>query len=332
MNHSHPPHIDLYTKPCTISQAYELYTQGRLIFPEAPLFSMKTRRQKQAGMMRAVFMGLELPAVYVSERQDGSLLVLDTGDWLKALLLFLDGQFDSGDIEGYPGLEGCTIGELGAREPGLAAVLGDHRLELRVIDYSTPRYLHMEAGLLMEKWNFSREQGIRNGLYGRQAAERLSGASARMYRRKPEFLSGKDLNRQYTILRILMTALVLRGDIQLEQEEDLGLQQLLDHTMVWLDRAREEQYERAEGFLVSATERLVEWQDSEQLLLKDKGKEPQVRLLSVLYNLAWLEKGYRKRLLDPVMENVAFLEAFRESPVSYRAIKDDYDRFVKEIV
>ncbi len=37
-------------------------------------------------------MGMVLPVIYVSERQDGSLLVLDAGDRLQYLMEFLEGR------------------------------------------------------------------------------------------------------------------------------------------------------------------------------------------------------------------------------------------------
>ena len=45
-------------------------------------------------------MGMVLPVIYVSERQDGSLLVLDAGDRLQYLMEFLKGRcpFDEGII------------------------------------------------------------------------------------------------------------------------------------------------------------------------------------------------------------------------------------------
>ena len=60
--------------------------------PSVPAKTRAKRIERVSGTLEAVLMGMVLPVIYVSERQDGSLLVLDASDRLQYLMEFLEGR------------------------------------------------------------------------------------------------------------------------------------------------------------------------------------------------------------------------------------------------
>lgn len=75
--------------------------------------------------------------------------------------------------------------------------------------------MHMQMGNYIEKWNFTREQGIRNELYGKELQDSLFFLEQSLGQ-SAYFFSKQKLNRQYMILRILMYRFVFDGDIQMK--------------------------------------------------------------------------------------------------------------------
>ena len=85
-------HIDSYEKKISIYQLHQMCQDGRLVFPSVPAKTRAKRIERVSGTLEAVLMGMVLPVIYVSERQDGSLLVLDASDRLQYLMEFLEGR------------------------------------------------------------------------------------------------------------------------------------------------------------------------------------------------------------------------------------------------
>ncbi len=160
-------------------------------------------------------MGMVLPVIYVSERQDGSLLVLDASDRLQYLMEFLEGRCPLDGLEFYPELNGCKMEELEWQFPRITSLIHDYQLFFQIIEYTTPKYMHMQMGNYIEKWNFTREQGIRNELYGKELQDSLFFLEQSLGQ-SAYFFSKQKLNRQYMILRILMYRFVFDGDIRMK--------------------------------------------------------------------------------------------------------------------
>ena len=65
--------------------------------------------ERASGIVEIILLGFALPVIYVSERQDGSLLVLETDDRLRCLIEFLEGHYPLKGLEFYPELNGYGI-------------------------------------------------------------------------------------------------------------------------------------------------------------------------------------------------------------------------------
>ena len=239
-----------------------------------------TKIERISEIVEIILLGLALPTVYVSERQNGSLLVLEADDRLRCLIEFLKGYYPVRRLEFYPELDERGIEQLEQEFPRMTSWLYDYRFSFQIIEYTTPRYMHMQMGNYIERWNFTREQGIRNELYGEDLERRLAKLEQTLWGFSA-FLSKVSLNRQYMILRILMCRFVRMGEIQEEWGEILNLQQLLDRTAILvLQKNSQWISETAEAF-GEVTRELLSWERRVHYgLERDKGKERQAKVLS----------------------------------------------------
>ena len=221
-------------------------------------------------------------------RQNGSLLVLEADDRLRCLIGFLEGYYPVSGLEFYPELGECGIEELEQQFPRMTSWLYDYKFSFQIIEYTTPRYMHMQMGNYIERWNFTREQGIRNELYGKDLERHLTCLEQTIWE-FPEFFSKVSLNRQYMVLRILMTRFVCMREIEEEWGENLNIQQLLDRTATFVLRKDSLWIRETADVFREATEELINWDLRVHYgLERDKGKERQARRLSYLYNVVWM--------------------------------------------
>lgn len=286
-------YIDSYEKKISVRQIYQMYQEKKIVFPMASPTKRVTKIERISGIVEIILLGFALPVVYVSERQDGSLLVLEADDRLWCLIGFLEGHYPVRGLEFYPELDGCGIGQLEQQFPRRTSWLYDYRFSFQIIEYTTPRYMHMQMGSYIERWSFTREQGVRNELYGEELERRLAYLGQTL-REAPTFFSKVFLNQQYMILRILMCGFVRMGEIQEEWGESLNFQQLLDRTAELVLQRDIGWINETEDAFQEVTEELLSWDHRVRYgLHKDKGKEPQAKVLSYLYNVAWMcrEKG-----------------------------------------
>ena len=65
--------------------------------------------ERVSGIVEIILLGFALPTIYVSERQDGSLLVLEADDRLRCLIEFLEGNYPVRGLEFYLELDGWGI-------------------------------------------------------------------------------------------------------------------------------------------------------------------------------------------------------------------------------
>lgn len=316
--------IDTYEKKISVEQAYRWYKSGSILFPKSPLVIKRRKVEKTADTLESVFMGILFPYVYVSELQDGRLLVLDASDRLRHLFGFLDGNYPAGYMEFYPELEGYYIHELEESDPRLTSVLYDYAVPLQLIEYKTPKYLHIQVGKHVEKWNYSREQGVRNVLYGGKAVRLLEKIASEKCM-SAGFFSRSSLNRQYVILRILMYRLIFTDRMEERECRDMGLQQLLDRTMSLLENCGHEILGEMMNDVPELTEEISQWEKkSDYDLSENRGKEPQIRILSYLYAAAWecSESGYSiKKNLEKIVWDEPIMTMIEKDEVNYGNIR-----------
>lgn len=283
-------YIDCYEKIISVRQIYQMYRERKIVFPKAPLMKKNKKIERISEIIEIILLGFALPTVYVSERQDGSLLVLESEDRLRCLIDFLEGRYPVRGLEFYPELDECGIEQLERQFPRRISWLFDYKLSFLIIEYTTPRYMHMQMGSYIERWNFTREQGIRNELYGEELERRLIYMEQRLWE-SPAFFSKVSLNRQYMVLRILMYRFARTGDIQAGLGESLSIQQLLDCTAVLiLEKDSQWISDTADAFR-NATGELLDWEQRSYFHLgleKEKGKERQAKVLGYLYNVVWI--------------------------------------------
>lgn len=281
-------YIDSYEKKMSVQQIYQMYLERKLVFPSVPSMRRSKKIERISGIVEIILFGIALPIIYVSERQDGSLLVLEADDRLRCLIEFLEGYYAVGGLEFYPELEGCGIEQLERQFPRRASWLYDYKFSFEVIEYTTPRYMHMQMGNYIERWNFTREQGIRNELYGQELEQRLSHLE-RSQGEPAHFFSKWILNRQYMVLRILMYRFILTGDIRADRGENMSSQQLLDLTAALIMQRDRQWMNRTADALREATEELLDWDGRMHFGLgREKGKEWQAKVLGYLYNVVWI--------------------------------------------
>lgn len=283
-------YIDCYEKVISVRQIYQMYRERKIVFPKVPLMKRFKKIERISQSIEIILLGFALPTVYVSERQDGSLLVLESEDRLRCLIDFLEGCYPVRGLEFYPELDECGIEQMERQFPRRTSWLYDYKFSFLVIEYTTPRYMHMQMGSFIERWNFTREQGIRNELYGEDLERRLVYMEQSLWE-SPAFFSKVSLNRQYMVLRILMYHFARIGDIQAGLGENLNVQQLLDCTAVLiLEKDSQWINDTADAFR-KATGELLDWEQRSCFLLgleREKGKERQAKALGYLYNVVWI--------------------------------------------
>jgi hypothetical protein len=77
-----------------------------MVFPVIPWRVSPKKTEKISETVELLLLGVALPIVYVSERQDGSLVVLDGDDRLRYLVEFLERDYPVRGMEFFPELNG----------------------------------------------------------------------------------------------------------------------------------------------------------------------------------------------------------------------------------
>lgn len=307
-------------KRVSVEYAYRMLQRGKLSFPEAPTLAKGRMVERLSETIELMLLGVAVPAVYVSELQDGSWLVLEATDRLLSLFRFLSGKGNLGYMDMYSEYSGMPIGKLEEKAPHVTSMIYDYKLQFQVIDYMTPRYLHLQVGSHVERWNFSREQGVRNFLYQKFDAVLQVKMLAEQLDKRLFFFSSSTLNRQYAILRIYMYRMVFQHMIRPERGDQAGLQYLLDQTIKLLNTSeggrpgyiKTEEFRQATEMIVSLSEET----EAAAKLMKNKGKEQQIRRLSYLYNLIFL-------VMDGQISEVRFRVLFSGQRLWERVERDD---------
>lgn len=323
-------------KRVSVGYAYQMLQKGKISFPETPMLTKNRMQGRLTETVELILLGVAVPAVYVSELQDGSWLVLEVTDRLRALFQFLGGKGNLGYMELFPECTGMSLEHLEEKNPRITSMIYDYKLQFQVIDYMTPRYLQLQAGSHVERWNFSREQGVRKVLYKNDGAMPLVELLAKQLYKKTFFFSTSTLNRQYAILRIFMYRFVFQNRNASEGYGQSGIQFLLDWTMVQLHTYGQEETEQVvtEKFEL-ATKIIIDLEKNEETvrkLLINRGKEPQIRRLSYLYNMIWLAREGKIpwRRFEEMVSCKGFWERIEKDDVNYDNIRQHYEMILKD--
>lgn len=235
MNYRGTENIEIYERKFSLEHIYHMFVDGRIQFPLEPLRSKVKMEKELEQLLDIVWMGIPLPAVYVSELQNGNFLILENDDTLWKLLYFLDGRYEVDYRVEENRLYHGDIQMLRFDEPRLAMGLYDTVISFQIIDYRTPKYLHMSIGKLVEHWNITREQSIREMLYDPYEISVLNDITKDMnHILSWGHLRGNSTIMRYRTLYMLMNWFVYIGVWQeeIEMQEQLLLEKTLEF-MKW---------------------------------------------------------------------------------------------------
>lgn len=235
MNYRGTENIEIYERKFSLEHIYHMFVDGRIQFPLEPLRSKVKMEKELEQLLDIVWMGIPLPAVYVSELQNGNFLILENDDTLWKLLYFLDGRYEVDYRVEENRLYHGDIQMLRFDEPRLAMGLYDTVISFQIIDYRTPKYLHMSIGKLVEHWNITREQSIREMLYDPYEISVLNDITKDMnHILSRGHLRGNSTIMRYRTLYMLMNWFVYIGVWQeeIEMQEQLLLEKTLEF-MKW---------------------------------------------------------------------------------------------------
>lgn len=231
MNYRGTENIEIYERKFSLEHIYHMFMEGRIQFPMEPPRSKVKMEKELEELLDIVWMGIPLPAVYVSELQNGNFLILENDDTLWKLLYFLDGRYEVDYRVEENRLYHGDIQMLRFDEPRLAMGLYDTVISFQIIDYRTPKYLHMSIGKLVEHWNITREQSIREMLYDPYEIRVLNDITKDMnHILNRVHLRGNSPIMRYRTLYMLMNWFVYTGvwHEEMEMQEQLLLEKTLE--------------------------------------------------------------------------------------------------------
>lgn len=231
MNYRGTENIEIYERKFSLEHIYHMFMEGRIQFPMEPLRSKVKMEKELEQLLDIVWMGIPLPAVYVSELQNGNFLIFENDDTLWKLLYFLDGRYEADYRIEENSLYHGNIQMLRSDEPRLAMGLYDTVISFQIIDYRTPKYLHMSIGKMIEHWNITREQSIREMLYDPYEISVLNDITKDMnHILNRVHLRGFSSIMRYRTLYMLMNWFVYTGvwHEEMEMQEQLLLEKTLE--------------------------------------------------------------------------------------------------------
>ncbi|MDE6055283.1 MAG: hypothetical protein K2G55_16345, partial [Lachnospiraceae bacterium] len=230
--------VELSEKKISVENLVRLYKDGIIHFPQE-LEPKLSDRESISDLIRAVRIGIPMAVVFVSELQNGDFLVLEAKDQLLYLLKYIQG--------GFPvHIEGITqenaqyyFSDLTYKNPRLAGKLIRTIFTFQIIDYRTPKYLHMEVGLFHEKWSIEREQAVRDLIY-----EEYGIGSLQYYCNKAvaiiptKFVGIFQLTNEYIVLYLLLCWQRYYAPVILYDKDNMEEQELLEDIIIELDHNR----------------------------------------------------------------------------------------------
>lgn len=155
--------IDIYERKYSIQEIWWMDEDDRLLF--APVRRNRNRiRNIVRNAVEAIELGIPMPPIYVSEQQNGDYLVLESKDTIYSLLQFLKNnmgiEIDQDDAD-----RRMSFYEIDHENPRLASMIMRTVVPVQIIEYRSPKYMHMLTGKFIENWTENREYAIRKIIY-----------------------------------------------------------------------------------------------------------------------------------------------------------------------
>lgn len=218
--------IDIREKKYTVYNLYEMYKHGRLVFPLKPavLQSLRTKAQEA---MDILLLSIPFPVIYVSERQDGSLVVLESSSRLLGLLELIDRRFVYKSAGANHNLDGRDFLEIDTYAPSVTAAILEAKIRVEIIEYYTPLFLHMRTGLAVESWTIQQEQDVRNFLYVGDGTARLKWLAFHM-----NICNERGYSKEFCALNILLVEFVCHANWQEVASREIPDEQYLFEVVI----------------------------------------------------------------------------------------------------
>lgn len=201
------------TRKYDIDEILFRYKKGKIIFFEKKSVTGKRRKKIIQDVINALLKGIPFPPVYASELQMGELLILDKSDKLRFLLEYLV-------------RENALNDKYFAYDRYLERTVLYSPVVLYVIDYTNPRYMHMQVGKFVEEWTAMQEQSVWNVLYHMDNIDALE-----YMLREVRHSRFTKLKLQYYLLYYLMVDFVVSNLLNEFEYERADKFQLLEKTL-----------------------------------------------------------------------------------------------------
>lgn len=155
--------IDIYEKRYTLQDILWMNEDGRLLFAPARRTRTMTRNIVK-NAVAAIELGIPMPPVYVSEQQNGDYLLMESKDVIYSLLQYLENNIGI-EIDPNDGNRRMSFYEIDNEDPRLSGMIMRTIVPLQIIEYRSPKYMHMMAGKFNENWTETKEYKIRKIIY-----------------------------------------------------------------------------------------------------------------------------------------------------------------------
>lgn len=160
--------IRIYELKYDLYDLVDRYQSKGIIFPSQNILQQH-RQNITREAINALLYGIPYPQVYVSELQNGQLLVLETDKRLQCLIEFIVGKFDiempellKEDYIIYKDDGRNVFFDLSARD---RQDILRTKIPICIIEYETPVYMHLRIGAYIGNWTVEQEEAVRRVLY-----------------------------------------------------------------------------------------------------------------------------------------------------------------------
>lgn len=223
--------------------------KGIILDPEFQRNDVWKIKQKSE-LIESVLMGIPLPLIYLVERKDGKLAVVDGRQRLTTFFKFLDGGFKLSGLRILREINGRKFKEL---DDKFQSDLEDFQVIVQIIKPPTPDRIKFDIFDRVNRGGTSlNNQEMRNALYLGRSTRLLSRLSERMEFLKATGYSVKStrMKAEYIILRFIAFYLWKKGTLldkennRIEYRSDL--EDFLGSTMEYLNRISDDEENKLE--------------------------------------------------------------------------------------
>lgn len=221
--------IRFFQKKYSMEEVVKLYEDNRLIFVDSSseVYTSIYYSNRTTQLIEAIDMGMPLPEIYVSEQQNGDMVVLDKEEKLYSLISYIIGHSTINIHNGY--YENMyDFEKMQQNYPVLASKILRTKVSIEVIDYNTPKYLHMFAGDYVYNWTDGQEYTIRKELYKNYNIDELKKIDGFLYDNRIK----RSINlTEYEILQIAAIWGIYNHEIKVDVSRKAQEQMLIEETI-----------------------------------------------------------------------------------------------------